>query len=438
MKKVVSLFLSVVMLLSITAGLSFNAVAAEREACVFSRNAVTFAADKSDVYIDYYADDSNNTAEICGISGKDAASVIYLDLPTTVGNGKYTVTSISEYAFYGNTNIKEVTIPDTVKTIGEYAFYGCSNIVSVDLGNGVQSIGKSAFVCASLFTLHMPKSLVSIADYAFDRCNNLKVIFYRGTENQLNNIKVGSYNNPLRNATVYVNSYFCSDSDHDGYWFSSNGNVFVMCDTCGLLLYALQFNDLNGMEKYADYIMYTSVYNSFITGTNPPTNNVFSPKLAITRAMFITILYRMAGSPYDNGRNPYGTRTPFTDITNTSAYYYNAACWALDEGVTDQTTFKPFNNVSREMTATMLFRYAKENGFVTDNDYKNVNLNKFYDLSSVSKWAVEALQWSNYTGMITGTDQGYLNPQGATQRIHATKILYNFGVACGIGEGIDY
>jgi len=43
-------------------------------------------------------------------------------------------------------------------------------------------------------------------------------------------------------------------------------------------------------------------------------------------------------------------------------------------------------------------------------------------------------QWANYNGMITGTQQGYANPQGATQRIHATKILYGFGKACNIGN----
>ena len=159
---------------------------------------------------------------------------------------------------------------------------------------------------------------------------------------------------------------------------------------------------------------------------------MFLPKDSITRAMFVTILYRMAGEPYKNA-NPYPS-TPFTDITDTSVYYYDAACWALKNGVTTETTFKPFNNVTREQTVTFLYRYAQDNDTLGDADYKNVNLNAYHDGNSISHFAVDAMKWANYNSMITGTEQGYANPQGATQRIHATKILYGFGKVCNIGN----
>ena len=82
----------------------------------------------------------------------------------------------------------------------------------------------------------------------------------------------------------------------------------------------------------------------------------------------------------------------------------------------------------------MLFRYVQKNGTVGDDAYKNVNLNSYPDYNDVHSWAVEPLQWANYNGMITGTQQGYINPVGATQCIHATKILYGFGKACNIGN----
>lgn len=167
-------------------------------------------------------------------------------------------------------------------------------------------------------------------------------------------------------------------------------------------------------------------------GTNPPTNNVYSPVRTIERAMMITILYRLAGEPYKDG-NPH-EKTPFTDITDTNAYYYDAACWALDKGITTETTFKPFNAVSREETAAFLFRYASENGLIYDENYKSVSINDYKDYSSIRPWAYEAMQWANFNGMITGTEQGYANPQGATQRVHASKILYGFGKNCDIGN----
>ena len=193
------------------------------------------------------------------------------------------------------------------------------------------------------------------------------------------------------------------------------------------------FTDLGSYPAYTGYIAYTSVYNEFLKGTNPPANNVFAPARAIDRAMMVTILYRMAGEPYANGGNPYAS-SPFTDITNTSVYYYDAACWALKNGVTTETTFKPFNNVTREQTATFLYRYAQANNAVGDEDYKKVSLEGYYDYKDIRPWAAEPLQWANYNGMITGNWQGYVDPQGATQRIHATKILYGFGRTCNIGN----
>ena len=417
MKKVVSLFLSVVMLISVFAGFGVTAQAEE----------------KRDAWIEYEVNSDGRTATITAITGTEVYAIQYLDLPTTVDEGKYTVTAIGDYAFYGNTYINEVTIPDTVKSIGEYAFYGCNNLLSVDLGNGVQSIGKSAFVCESLFTIHMPASLKTISDYAFDRCYNLSAVFYRGTESQLRSIKVGAYNDYLGEADVLLNSSFCADDEHDWYWFEVNSNIFIMCSNCGLLDYVLPFRDLADCSKYADYILYTSVLNSFLKGTNPPVNNLFAPMRSIDRAMLVTIHYRMAGEPYANGNNPYRT-SPFTDIKNTSVYYYDAACWALKNGITTETTFKPFNNVTREQTATFLYRYAQDIDMLGDEDYKNVDLSNYHDANSISHFAVDAMKWANYNGMITGTEQGYANPQGETRRIHATKILYGFGYTCEIGN----
>ena len=194
----------------------------------------------------------------------------------------------------------------------------------------------------------------------------------------------------------------------------------------------LRYTDLGYYAGYSGYVAYTSLYNEFLKGTNPPEFTEFSPQSSITRAMFVTILYRMAGEPYKNA-NPYPS-TPFTDITDTSVYYYDAACWALDSGITNQTTFKPFDNVSREQTASFLFRYAQANNAVGDEDYKKISLSGYADYENIKPWAAEPMQWANYNSMIMGTQQGFANPQGATQRVHAAKILYGFGRTCSIGN----
>jgi len=239
-------------------------------------------------------------------------------------------------------------------------------------------------------------------------------------------------NDGINKASFYsVGSIKYESRQHMFSWKTENSTQVNRCDKCGEVKARLSFTDIADYSGYNDYLAYTSSYNSFIAGTNPPYYTEFSPRTAITRAMFAAILYRMAGNPYDDA-NPY-TSNPFSDI-NTSAYYYNAACWALDEGITNQTTFKPNDNVTREQTARFLFAYAESKGLLGDEAYKNVNLSRYPDYNSVHNWAVEPLQWANYNDMITGTQQGYINPQGATQRIYATRILYGFGKVCNIGR----
>lgn len=221
---------------------------------------------------------------------------------------------------------------------------------------------------------------------------------------------------------------------HSLEWQIIDGKLMNKCYGCNHIEIVLPFTDLYGCDYYADFIVYTSYLNNFLKGTNPPEFSRFSPEMSITRAMLITILYRMAGEPYSDGSNPY-KETPFTDITDTSVYYYDSACWALENGITTETTFKPFDNVTREQTASFLFRYADENDMLGDDEYKTINLSKkFNDADKIAPWAEEAMKWTYNNSIIRGTMQGDANPQGVTQRIHATKILAYFGFACNLGN----
>lgn len=327
---------------------------------------------------------------------RSCKSLIDIEIPSSV-------TVIDTAAFHGCVSLESAVLSSAITKISDDLFYNCVNLASVTIPNGVKSIGSYAFYnCEKFNEINIPEGVTKIGTAAFAGCENITDVYYNGSKTTWNNIAVASENDVLNKAHLHCTK--------------------------------LHFVDLAGFENYIDYVKYTSLYNDFITGTNPPVCTVFSPKNAVTRAMFITILYRMAGSPYDNGRNPYGTRTPFTDIKNTNAYYYNAACWALRNGITTEKLFKPDYYVSREQTAAFLFRYAQNNGLISDTEYKSVNLGVYKDYSTIHEWAAEPMQWANYNGMITGTEQGYANPQGATLRIHASKILYGFGKACNIGN----
>ena len=84
------------------------------------------------------------------------------------------VTSIGGYAFYANTKLEAVSIPETVKTIGNYAFYNCTYLVNVTIPESVTSIGNYAFYgCNRLTSMTIPGSVTSIGIYAFSYCSRL-------------------------------------------------------------------------------------------------------------------------------------------------------------------------------------------------------------------------------------------------------------------------
>ena len=142
----------------------------------------------------------------------------------TIGNS---VTSIGSYAFHKCRSLTSVIIPDSVKSIGYSAFERCSSLASVTLGNSVtsivygafwgctgltsviipnsvKSIGGSAFRdCTGLTSVTIPDSVTSIGSYAFSDCNNLMDVYYNGTENNWNCIKIEIKNDCLLNANIH-------------------------------------------------------------------------------------------------------------------------------------------------------------------------------------------------------------------------------------------
>ena len=167
MKKVISLFLSFVMLLSLTAGLDFSAYAD------------TLTTGKCGENVTYSFDSDTGTLTISGTGDmydyySSKESVFY-------NNGKIKaviiekgVTSIGDSAFRECTSLTSITISDSVTSIGWLAFYNCTSLTSVTIPDSVTSIGYSAFWnCTSLTSVTIPDSVTSIDDYAFVNCESL-------------------------------------------------------------------------------------------------------------------------------------------------------------------------------------------------------------------------------------------------------------------------
>lgn len=173
------------------------------------------------------------------------------------------------------------------------------------------------------------------------------------------------------------------------------------------------FTDIYGHWAYDEIL---SAYHAGLV--NGITTTTFGPETAVTRGMFVTLLYRLEGNPAATGSNP------FTDVP-AGEYYTNAVIWAYGNGVvngTSTTTFSPDAPVTRQDLVTMLYRYAQFAGMDTS---ASANLSSFTDSASVESYAQAAMQWAVGAGIVQGSNS-LLTPLAYTTRAQAAAILVRF------------
>ena len=147
----------------------------------------------------------------------------------------------------------------------------------------------------------------------------------------------------------------------------------------------------------------------------------FEPDGSMTRAMLVTVLWRLDGSRAPAGRNT------FTDVPG-GQWFTDAVTWAAENGVVNgigSGRFDPDGRVTREQIATILFRYAAKHYDTS----ARANLSVFPDAGQVSAYAREALAWANAAGLVNGTDNGcglILDPQGDATRAQVAAILMRY------------
>lgn len=115
----------------------------------------------------------------CTLAGFEADELATLSIPSVAENEGtgYTVTSIVDQAFFYNTDIRSLTIPNTVVSIGEFAFCWCTSLSEIDFGASVKVIGDNAFnTCSSLKTISLPNSLTTLGEGAFSACKLLTTV----------------------------------------------------------------------------------------------------------------------------------------------------------------------------------------------------------------------------------------------------------------------
>ncbi|MCR4963952.1 MAG: S-layer homology domain-containing protein [Firmicutes bacterium] len=178
---------------------------------------------------------------------------------------------------------------------------------------------------------------------------------------------------------------------------------------------SLRFTDVDTNAWYHEYIDYV-VEKGLMQGV---TADRFAPNAATTRAMIVTMLYRLEGSPAA------GSVNPFKDVANGS-WYANAVIWANANGIVEgygNGKFGPTDNITREQMAAILYRYARYKGYDVS---KQANLSGYTDAAKVSSWALPAMQWANAENLITGRTATTLAPGGNATRAEVAAILQRF------------
>lgn len=164
--------------------------------------------------------------------------------------------------------------------------------------------------------------------------------------------------------------------------------------------------------------------NGLMAGTG---NSQFSPGATLTRAMFVTILGRMAGA--DTAKYP---GVSFTDVQKGS-WYAPYVEWAVKTGVTQGVgggKFAPDTPVTREQMAALIIRYADASGYALP-DGANVRAS-FRDAASISDWAFDSVDRMRLTGLLSGDEQGNFNPRSGATRAEAATVFMRLDAAIKI------
>lgn len=176
---------------------------------------------------------------------------------------------------------------------------------------------------------------------------------------------------------------------------------------------ALPFADVSYTNWYYDAVKF--VYDKGIM--DGVSYYRFAPDATITRGMVVTMLWRMAGEPYESSAG-------FTDVAS-GRYYSTAVAWAAKNGIVEgmtSSTFAPDQAITREQLASILYRYAKWLGF----SGTGTDISGYTDAGKVSDYAYDAMCWAVKTGVVTGTSAKVLDPQGTATRAAAAQMFMNF------------
>ena len=173
--------------------------------------------------------------------------------------------------------------------------------------------------------------------------------------------------------------------------------------------------DVAGTNWFYEAVRYVSS-SSLMEGT---ASDKFSPNVTMSRAMLVTVLYRLEGKPSITAGSL------FTDVAS-GQWYSDAISWANENRIVDGYSNGAFginDPVTREQAVTILYRYAKSKGLDVS---ASVDLYNYIDMSNISGWALDAMKWAAAEGIIQGRTETSIAPQGTSTRAEVATIFMRY------------
>lgn len=158
------------------------------------------------------------------------------------------------------------------------------------------------------------------------------------------------------------------------------------------------------------------MYEAYIV--NGKSEGIFDSDADITRAEFVQILYMMSGQTSDASES-------FADV-NVGDWFLGAVSWAVNSGITQgitADTFAPYQKITREQMATMIYRYATQ---ILGMDWQIAEDKTFTDSAEISAYAAYQVRWAADKGIVQGRPDGAFDPWSDATRAEAVTMLSRF------------
>ena len=175
------------------------------------------------------------------------------------------------------------------------------------------------------------------------------------------------------------------------------------------------FTDVKESDWFYEAVHF-AYENDLFNGTSETT---FNPNASMTRAMLVTVLYRLAGKPAVTAG------ASFSDMKS-GLWYSDAVAWANANGIVegmDDGKFAPDDFVTREQMAAILMRYTR---YQKAEASASADLSRFTDVSSVSSWAQSSMAWAVASGLLNGRTTTTLVPGGTATRAEVAAIFMRY------------